>query len=91
MPSDLRNLAQIEQDADAVFFRYRDHYYLSREKVPKGYEIDHEAALNKCKDAMEIIIAKQRLGPNGTARTGVDIKTNRFWNLNEQKELIADF
>jgi len=89
MLSDLRESGQIEQDADTVLFCYRDHYYLSREKPPQKTEAraDYEAALTVSKNRMEVIVAKQRMGPTGTVRLGCHMATNRFWNLaDEQKE-----
>ena len=81
--SDLRETGQIEQDADVVIFCYRDHYYLSREKPPKKIEdlADFEAAKSACRDRMEIIVAKQRMGAIGTVHVGCDIRVNRFWDL----------
>ncbi|MGK5559404.1 DnaB-like helicase C-terminal domain-containing protein, partial [Actinomadura kijaniata] len=51
--ADLRESGSIEQDANNVFFLYRDSYY-------------NEKADN---DDLEIIVAKQRNGPIGTVRT----------------------
>lgn len=83
--SDLRESGQIEQDADVVMFCYRDHYYLSREQPPKKDDAraDYEAALAACKNTMDLIVAKQRMGPIGTARVGCAISTNKFWDLEE--------
>lgn len=51
--ADLRESGSIEQDANNVFFLYRESYY-------------NEQADN---DDLEIIVAKQRNGPVGTVRT----------------------
>lgn len=89
MLSDLRESGQIEQDADAVLFCYRDSYYLSREKPPSKVEerADYEAALKASENVMELIIAKQRMGDIGTVKTGCDIATNKFWDLETQSDL----
>ena len=53
MLSDLRESGSIEQDADVVLMLYRDEYY-NKNTVEKNI--------------MEIIIAKHRNGPVGTAK-----------------------
>ncbi len=63
MLSDLRESGAIEQDADVVMFIYRDEYYNPESDM---------------KDESEIIIAKQRDGPVGTAFVRFDKKTITF-------------
>lgn len=65
MLSDLRESGSIEQDADVVMFIYRDEYY-NPETDKRG-----EA---------EIIIAKQRNGPVGTAELLYQGSITRFLN-----------
>jgi replicative DNA helicase len=64
MLSDLRESGGIEQEADVVAFIYRDEYY-----NPPTPENEHLA---------EIIIAKQRNGPNGTVMLRFDKKVTTF-------------
>ncbi|MEK3684894.1 replicative DNA helicase [Paenibacillus sp. FSL R10-2736] len=65
MLSDLRESGSIEQDADIVAFLYRDDYY------------DKES---EKKNIIEIIIAKQRNGPLGTAELVFLKQFNKFAN-----------
>lgn len=65
--SDLRDSGQIEQDADAVLFLYRHEYYLHLvEPEPNDPKRgDWEAALEKCRGSLELILAKRRNGRTG--------------------------
>jgi replicative DNA helicase len=66
MMSDIRESGSIEQDADIVAFLYREDYY------------DKET---ENKNIIEIIIAKQRNGPVGTAQLAFVKEFNKFVNL----------
>lgn len=87
--SDLRESGQIEQDADVVLFCYRDHYYLSRQEPPTNAaeRADYEAVLERSKNVMEVITGKQRMGSIGIDKIGCHVATNRFWDLEEQKQI----
>jgi replicative DNA helicase len=65
--SDLRESGAIEQDADAIFFIYRDFYYFKENSEKRN--------------VAEIIIAKQRNGPTGTFETRYTDAYVRFDNL----------
>jgi replicative DNA helicase len=65
MLSDLRESGSIEQDADIVAFLYRDDYYDQQTEK---------------KNIIEIIIAKQRNGPLGTAELIFLKQFNKFVN-----------
>ena len=80
--SDLRESGQLEQDADAVLFCYRDEYYLQREK-PDDDDLellaDWTAAMDRARNRLDIIVAKQRQGEVGTARLRFNPATNLIW------------
>lgn len=81
--SDLRESGQLEQDADAVMFCYRDEYYLERERPDENEIEDYAAwqdAMTACKGKLEVIIAKQRQGDIGTARMRFNAATNVLWD-----------
>jgi len=67
--SDLRESGAIEQDADNICFIYRDEYY-NKESTTE-------------RNIAELIIAKQRNGPTGTAKVRFDSEYTRFDNLAE--------
>lgn len=69
MLSDLRESGSIEQDADVVFFLYRDEYY-NRETEKKNIA--------------EVIIAKQRNGPTGVVELAFIGKYTKFGSLDRK-------
>ncbi|CAN5128102.1 replicative DNA helicase [soil metagenome] len=84
--SDLRESGSIEQDADMVWFVFREDYYEGA-KEPKP---EDEAAYSAWKERMEkiyglaeVIIAKQRHGSTGRIRMKFDAKITRFSDLAE--------
>lgn len=68
--SDLRESGNIEQDADVIFFLYREDYYQSStEKQSK----------------IEVIISKQRNGPTGTVELAFQKEYGRFVDLGKKE------
>jgi len=65
MLADLRDSGQIEQDADAVVFLYREEYYLAQAKPKPGNEEAHEERVAAAKGKLEMILAKRRNGRTG--------------------------
>ena len=91
MLSDLRESGSIEQDADMVWFVFREDYYVgAREpKVPHG-DSDmkaHEAhaawqaEMEQVFGLAELIIAKQRHGATGKVRLRFEPKITKFSDL----------
>lgn len=82
MMSDLRESGQLEQDADGVMFCYRDEYYLQREQ-PDFHDIEEysqwETNMERVRNRLEIIVAKQRQGEVGTAHMRFNPALNLIW------------
>jgi replicative DNA helicase len=66
MLSDLRESGALEQDADNIIFIYRDEYYYPETDSP---------------GIAELIVAKQRNGPIGTAKVRFEKESTHFANL----------
>lgn len=64
--ADLRESGSIEQDADVVMFLYRDEVY-NQDSIDKG--------------TAEVIVAKHRAGPIGTAQLAFIDRYTRFANM----------
>ena len=86
--SDLRESGSIEQDADVVMFIYREEYYVSRKEPVQGSPeyLKWQETMNACHNLTEIIIAKQRNGPIGTAKLLFSSNTTKFHNLDQQHQ-----
>ena len=65
--ADLRESGALEQDADVVMLLYREEYYFG----------DRE----ECRNQAEIIVAKQRHGPQGAVKVAFMKEFVRFQNL----------
>jgi replicative DNA helicase len=70
--SDLRESGAIEQDADKVLFLYRPEYY--------GFTMDEDGEYTYGR--MELIVAKNRMGPLTTIRFHMDIPSCRVEDYN---------
>jgi len=84
--SDLRESGSIEQDADIVMFIYREEYYESR-KEPREGTPEHDlwqTRMNEIMNVSEVIVAKQRHGPIGTAELYFDANTTKFSDLDKE-------
>ncbi|MBO9709963.1 MAG: replicative DNA helicase [Caulobacter sp.] len=81
--SDLRESGSIEQDADMVWFVYRESYYVGRSEPREGTpeHLQWQEDMDRLHGLAEVIIAKQRHGPIGTVRLSFNSDTTRFGNL----------
>jgi len=85
--SDLRESGSIEQDADMVWFVFREDYYLASHE-PRGGEDADAKAIQEIQEFQEkmakvhgwadLIIAKQRHGATGVVRMRFDARITKF-------------
>jgi replicative DNA helicase len=86
--SDLRESGSIEQDADMVWFVYREEYYVQSREPKRPIEgddakvwEDHEKwklDMERVYGLAELIVAKQRHGSTGKVRMKFDAKITKF-------------
>jgi len=91
MLSDLRESGSIEQDADMVWFVFREDYYvMSKEpKVPQGSDDSKiqeahaawQAEMERVFGLAELIVAKQRHGSTGKVRMRFEARITKFSDL----------
>ena len=91
MLSDLRESGSIEQDADMVWFIYREDYYVAAKEPKRPSESDdaktHEqhaawaAEMERVYGLAELIVAKQRHGATGKVRLRFEPRITRFSDL----------
>jgi len=81
--ADLRDSGSIEQDADTVIFVFRQEYYEGRAE-PAKKDIEKYAAwqitMDRCRGKLDLIVAKQRMGPVGAVTLECDLATNSIWD-----------
>lgn len=77
--SDLRDSGEIEQDAEAVIFPFREAYYLQNKTDDESTRRYREVMTQ-----IELIIAKNRHGATGMARLYCDIGANLIDNLDDR-------
>jgi replicative DNA helicase len=87
--ADLRESGSIEQDADIVLFVFREEYYLERLEPEQGTDDwgKWELKMQEARGKADIIIAKQRHGPTGTAKLTFQGQYTRFTDLIEDSHL----
>ncbi|WP_010127623.1 replicative DNA helicase [Sphingomonas sp. KC8] len=98
MLSDLRESGSIEQDADIVWFVYREEYYINFEK-PKEASVEvgddagsvaaFDAWMKRMEDAhglAELVIAKNRHGATATVTMKFESKFTKFTDLADDRQ-----
>jgi len=90
MLSDLRESGAIEAEADLVMFIYRDSYYKRKDMLTGDEDLNADSRGVEKMDPTELIIAKQRNGPTGTAVVGFISKYTRFENYDRRADAPAD-
>ncbi len=86
--SDLRESGSIEQDADMVWFIYREDYYEANKQPDPSDEGAHAqwvAKMEEIHGIAELLIAKQRHGSTGKVRMKFEAKITRFTDLAEDQ------
>ncbi|MXO65122.1 replicative DNA helicase [Altericroceibacterium endophyticum] len=101
MLSDLRESGSIEQDADMVWFVYREDYYVASREPKRPIESDepklHEAhaawaaEMERVYGLAELIVAKQRHGSTGKVRMRFEPRITRFSDLAEGEMQPGDY
>ncbi len=92
--SDLRESGSIEQDADMVWFVYRENYYIQNEEpkeTDKNYSQDKhdkwEQRYKATKYKAEVIIGKHRHGPTGKVDLSWNGEFAQFGNFIRDEQL----
>ena len=93
MLSDLRESGSIEQDADMVWFVYREDYYVKNTEPKYPSEADPpdvhakwetwRETMEQVTGLAELIIGKQRHGATGKVRLRFEARITRFSDLDE--------
>jgi len=93
MLSDLRESGSIEQDADMVWFVFREDYYVAAREPKQPVDGDdaklHDAhsswmaEMERVHGLAELIIAKQRHGATGKVRLRFESRITRFSDLDQ--------
>lgn len=85
MLSDLAESGAIEKHADVVCFLYRASYYEAKKEAEGTDEPESATSYGGDLDEVEFIVAKNRMGPTGFVKLGLQPKFSRFVNLEENR------
>ena len=90
--SDLRESGSIEQDSDVVMFIFREEYYEARKEPHEGTpeHAEWQEKMARVHNLSDIIIAKQRHGPNGKVLLQFESRFTRFHDLAKDNHLPED-
>ncbi|CAM5286416.1 replicative DNA helicase [Sphingobium scionense] len=91
--SDLRESGSIEQDADMVWFVFREDYYVAAKEPGNKEGPEHQEwvqEMERIYGLAEVIVAKQRHGSTGRIRMKFDAKITRFSDLAEGTSYLED-
>ena len=99
--SDLRESGSIEQDADMVWFVFREDYYIAAKepKVPQGdddaktHEVHAawQSEMERVFGLAELIVAKQRHGSTGKVRLRFEARITKFSDLADGSMSASDY
>jgi replicative DNA helicase len=87
--SDLHGSSSIEKNADVVLFVHRDEYWLKQNEPDQSEPDAYAKWLKECEQAAgraELIVAKRRRGPTGTAFVRYDSELTYFSDYNAPQE-----
>lgn len=98
MMSDLRDAGALEQDADMIMLLHREHYYLKKQQdaglTPKDREIAEDFAnrvsileqrVQASVGKADVLIPKNRQGPEGTCHLRFTNRTTWFRDVSEDE------
>lgn len=85
--SDLRDSGSLEQDADGVIFAFREAYYLERDKPFGDDDGKWVERMEQVQNQIELIVAKQRMGPTKAIRAFCSVACNAIADL-EQRSML---
>ena len=99
--SDLRESGSIEQDADMVWFVFREDYYIAGKEPKQPADGDdaktHEmhsawaADMERVHGLAELIVAKQRHGSTGKVRLRFEARITKFSDLADGSHSGQDY
>ena len=81
--ADLKSSSFIEQEAHAIIFVYREAYYLQKSAAFRDNDAEAEAKFDRIQNDVELIIGKNRGGPEETVRLWGNVACSVFASLDQ--------